>query len=103
MTFFKSHEIVLRRLRPYGANFQNYSPTFTAYQADIQPMDISRANMAGGRVGAIYDCFVDPTVPIQEGDQVDAGGKRYSVQTVNTFEGSGLLEHKHCILVSQDG
>ena len=103
MIFFQSHEITIRRLRPYGASIQAFSATFTAYQADIQPFDVARTNMAGGRIGTMYDAFIDSSVDIQEGDQIDSGGKRYSVKSVNRFENAGLLDHIHCVLVSVDG
>jgi hypothetical protein len=102
--FFASHEISIRRLRPFGAAIQNYSATFTSYQADIQPIGISRTNDIGGRIGALYDMWVDGSVPIKEGDQVDDGsGKRYSVKAVSRYEGSGLLEHIQVILESKNG
>jgi hypothetical protein len=102
--FFASHEISIRRLRPFGQSIQNFSATFTAYQADIQPIGINRTNDIGGRIGSLYDMWVDGSVPIKEGDQVDDGsGKRYSVKAVSRFEGSGLLEHIQVILESRDG
>lgn len=103
--FFLSHEITIFRLRPFGASIQAFSATFTAYQADIQPFDIERTNLAGGRIGTMYDCFMDSTVPVKEGDQVVVTdtNKRYSVKSVNHFEGASLLDHTHCVLVSRDG
>lgn len=102
--FFASHTITIRRLRPYGAAIQNFSATFTAYQSDIQPTGVERTNAIGGRVGSLYDMWVDGSVPIKEGDQVDDGsGKRYSVRAVSRFEQSGLLEHIQVVLESRDG
>lgn len=103
MIYFASHEITIRRLRQGSGYHQNFSATFTAYQADIQPFDVSRTNQAGGRIGTLYDAYLDPAVPIAEGDQLDASGKRYSVKAVNRFEGAGLLDHIHAILESTDG
>lgn len=103
MIYFASHEITIRRLRQGSGYHQNFSATFTAYQADIQPFDIGRTIAAGGRIGTMYDCFLTPEVPIAEGDQIDASGKRYSVKAVNRFEGAGMLDHLHCIIESQDG
>lgn len=102
MIYFASHTVTIRRLRPYGATIQNFSATFTTYQADIQPLDVNRTNMAGGRIGTLYECFLPPEVPIAEGDQISASGRLYGVQAVNRYEGSGLLEHLHCIIVAQD-
>ncbi len=102
--FFPSHEIEIRRLRPYGAAIQNFSATFTSYQADIQPSTTIRSNSSGGRIGALYDMYLDGSVPIKEGDQVDdENGKRYSVKAVNRYEQSGILEHIQVILESLDG
>ena len=98
--FFASHEITIRRLRPYGASIQVFSATFTAYPGDIQPFDVPRTNMAGGRIGTMYDCYLDSSVPIKEGDHIADSGKRYSVKAVNRFEGASLLDHIHCAPVS---
>lgn len=100
--FFASHEITIRRMRPYGSNKQNYSATYTAYHADIQPLSGSRLDQAGGRLGTTYQAFVDPSVPVKEGDQIDSGGTRYSVKAVIYFHGAGLLDHKELILTSQN-
>lgn len=99
--FFASHEITIRRLRQYGQNKQTYSATFTAYQADIQPMDLSRSNLAGGRIGAMFEAFVEEDVDIREGDQLVSGGYTYSVNAVSHYQGAGLLDHRHLILVKQ--
>ena len=100
--FFASHTIEIRRLRPFGSTIQNFSATFTAYPADIQPLDISRTNQANGRIGSMFECYLDGSVPIAEGDQIDSGGKRYSVKAVSRFE-NGMLDHIQCILEAQDG
>lgn len=99
--FFPSHSIIIRRLRPYGAAKQNYSATYTAYQADIQPIEASRVNDVNGRLGATYQAFVDPEVQAKEGDQIDSGGVRYSVKSVSYYHGAGLLDHKVLIIESQ--
>lgn len=99
--FFASHSITIRRLRPYGATKQNFSATFTAYPADIQPLGPSRVNDVNGRLGKTYQAFVDPDTPVKEGDQLDSGGVRYSVKAVSYFHGAGLLDHKELILESQ--
>lgn len=100
--FFQSHSITIRRLRPFGAAKQNFSATYTAYQADIQPLGGARVNDVGGRIGKTYEAFVDATVDVREGDQIDDGyGTRYSVKAVSYFHGAGLLDHKYLILESQ--
>lgn len=101
--FFASHTITIRRLRPFGATIQNYSATFTAYQADIQPQGATRVEQAGGRVGHLYDCWIDSSVDLKEGDQVDSAGKRYSVKSVSKYESAGLLDHIYVVMESQDG
>ena len=105
MVFFKSHEIVIRRLRRVaGTTYaSNFSATFTSgYMADIQPADIDRANLVDGRIGSVYECWVDSSVPVEEGDQIDSNGQRYSVKSVNYYRGAGLLDHKHLIMVATD-
>lgn len=99
--YFASHQIVIRRLRPFGAAKQNFSATYTAYAADIQPIEGARVNDVGGRIGKTYEAFVDATVDVREGDQIDANGYRYSVKAVSTYQGAGLLDHKHLILEQQ--
>lgn len=105
MVFFASHEITIRRLRRVaGTTYaSNFSATFTSYTSDIQPADIDRVGLVdGGRVGTVYECWVDPSVPVVEGDQLDSNGQRYSVKSVNYYRGAGLLDHKHLILVATD-
>lgn len=101
--FFPSHSIVIRRLGPYGAAKQNYSATYTAYSADIVPLMAPRVNDVGGRLGKTYEAFVDATVDIREGDQIDdSSGVRYSVKSVSYFHGAGLLDHRYLIIESQN-
>lgn len=100
--FFQSHQITIRRLRPFGAAKQNFSATYTAYNADIQPIEGQRVNDVGGRIGKTYEAFVDATIDIREGDQIDDGsGVRYSVKAVSYYHGASLLDHKHLIIESQ--
>lgn len=101
--FFKSHEITIRRLRPYGSAKQNFSATYTAYPADIQPIEGQRVTDVGGRIGKTYEAWVDSGVQVRKGDQIDAGGVRYSVKAVSHYQGAGLLDHKHLILESRNG
>lgn len=100
--FFASHSIVIRRLRPFGAAKQSFSATYTAYSADIQPLQGQRLNDAGGRIGKTYEAYVDSTIDIREGDQLDSGGVRYSVKAVMYYHGAGLLDHKQLIIESQN-
>jgi hypothetical protein len=100
--FFPSHAITIRRLRSIGSGKSNYSATFTGYYADIQPVGPDRIDQVNGRLGQTYEAWVDATVNVKEGDQVDSGGVRYSVKAVNYFHGAGLLDHKYLLLVSQD-
>lgn len=101
--FFNSHTITIRRLRPFGSAIQNFSATYTAYQGDIQPIEGQRVNDVGGRIGKTYECFVDVSIDVREGDQIDDGsGVRYSVKAVSWYHGAGLLDHKHLILESQN-
>lgn len=101
MLFFASHNITIRRLRPFGAAKQNFSATFTGYQADIQPVPAGRVNDVDGRIGKTYLAWVEPECPIREGDQLDSGGVRYSVKAVSYYAGAGLLDSKELILESQ--
>lgn len=101
--FFESHQITIRRLRPYGATKQNFSATFTAYTGDIQPIEGQRVNDVGGRVGRTYEGWLDSSSPVKEGDQIDSEGKRYSVKAISRYEGAGLLDHCHLILEARDG
>lgn len=100
--FFKSHEIIIHRQRARGTDKWAFSATFTGYQADIQPVTVERAELYGGRVGKVFTGWVDVLVDVKEGDQIVSGGRRYSVRTVSTFQGAGLLDHKEIILMSQD-
>lgn len=110
--FFASHEITIRRNRLVttvnGVGQYNLSATFTAYQADIQPQGSLassrplRREEGVGRVTSAYVAYVDATVPVKEGDQIDSGGYRYSVTGVAMFQGAGLLDHKELRLSRED-
>lgn len=102
--FFHSHQIEIRRQRKIGsANRFAMSATFTTYQADIQPASQERTEMVNGRFGKVYLAFVDPSVSVKEGDQIQViGGSRYSVKGVSSWQGAGLLDHKELIIVAQD-
>lgn len=100
--FFPSHTIVIRRLRRTGVGYNaNYSATFTAYPADIQPLDQIRTN-SDGRIGVLYECFLDANIDIKEADQIVTNGQTFSVKSVNYYKGAGLLDHRHCILERKD-
>lgn len=103
--YFKSHEIqIYRPRRISNTNRFTLSATFTAYQADIQPESRpERLEMANARFGTVWTAYVDEDVNIKEGDQVVAGGVRYSVKGVQKWSGAGLLSHLELTLVSQDG
>lgn len=103
MIFFASHEITLRRLRKTSGYSSNYSATFTAYVADIQPAAAERVQLInGGRIGSVYEAWVAPECPVVEGDQITAYGQTYSVKGVEYFRGASLLDHKHLVLVATD-
>lgn len=102
MIFFPSHSITIRRLRPFGAVKQNYSATYTAYAADIAPLQGQRLNDAGGRIGRTYEAYIDPSVDVREGDQLLSEGVIYSVKAVVYYHGAGLLDHKMLIIESQN-
>lgn len=102
--FFSSHEIQIYRKRRIGSsNRWSMSATLTAYQADIQPASLERTEFVEGRVGAVFDAYVEQYVDIKEGDQVIADGKRYSVRAVTNWDNAMLLDHKALILVALDG
>lgn len=107
--FFKNHQIQVYRSRRKG-NTDRYgvSATFTAYPADIQPMSPERTQYVEGRFGATFDAYVDTNADVKESDQIHIlggtyDGKVFSVTGVEHWEGAGLLDHTHLILVAQDG
>lgn len=102
--FFKSSDITIyRQRRKAGTDRFVMSATFTGYSADIQPASPTRTEMVEGRFGKTYLAFVEASVDIKEGDQVQVtGGRRYSVTGVSTWQGAGLLDHKELILTAQD-
>lgn len=101
--FFANDEITIYRERRKGSsNRFAYSATFTVYQADIQPASQQRTQFVQGRIGKTFVAFVEASVDVKEGDQIDTGGKRYSVKGVSRWEGAGLLDHIELILVAQD-
>jgi len=100
--FFASHDITLRRKRNTSGIKWAFSATFTAYNADIQPIEQTRIAQAGGRIGKTYECWLDSTVPVKEGDQIVSSGNTYDVTGVSTHSGAGLLDHKYLILIGRD-
>ena len=101
--YFPSHTITIRRERNFGGGIKfRFSATYTAYPADLQPLEETRVNLVDGRIGKTYEAWVDSGVDIKEGDQIVTSGKTYSVQAVSTFQGAGLLDHKSLILIQQD-
>lgn len=107
MVYFPSHAITVRRNRTVGTfngvERQNFSATYTAMRADIQPAGIERIEMVGGRIGSTFEAFVDASFDIKEGDQIRSGGFTYSVRGMSKYTGAGLLDHQHLILVREDG
>lgn len=104
--YFNSHDVeIYRRRRRTGTDRFVMSATLTVVDADIQPLEPERAELAGGRYGAIYECYMDESIDIKEGDQLvdTATSKRYSVKGVSSWDGAGLLGHKEIILTSMDG
>lgn len=101
--FFISDTITIRRLRPYGAAKQNYSATFTAYAADIQPLGPNRGEHSQGRIGLDYEAYVDVGCPVEENDEIVTGGKKYKVRAMEIWQGASLLDCKHLLLVAVDG
>lgn len=84
--FFASHDITIRRLRKTSGYSSNYSSTYTSYVADIQPADIDRVGFGdGGRIGTLYEAWVNSEVPVKEGDQLvsQSGGDEYQSGVFN--------------------
>lgn len=101
--FFPSNTITIRRERSFGGGLKfKFSATYTSYQADIQPVEETRVDYVGGRIGKTYEAWIEPSVDVKEGDQIITGGKTYSVQAVSYFQGASLLDHKSLILIQQD-
>lgn len=100
--YFPSHSIYIRRERNTSGLKFKFSATFTAYQADIQPIEAERVNLVDGRIGKTYEAFVDASIDVREGDQVVSSGKTYSVAAVSEYQGAGLLDHKSLIMIAQD-
>lgn len=102
--YFTSSQIIVRRQKHKSGLRYGFSATGTVHDADIQPVEIERINLLGGQIGKTYEAWVDSTVDVKEGDQIRVvdTGKTYSVKAVSTYEGAGLLDHHHLILISQD-
>lgn len=102
--FFQNHEITILRLRQRNGITRTMSATGTVHPADIQPITDERLNLFGGRIGKMYQAFVNPDCTVEEGDvvRVVGSGKTYAVNAVSTYAGAGLLDHKELILISQD-
>jgi hypothetical protein len=104
MVFFLSHQIIIRRQRNKSGLRFAFSATGTVQDLDLQPVEIERVNLVGGRIGKTYEGWLDASINIKEGDQVKIvdTGQIFTVKTVSTFEGAGLLDHHSLILIAQD-
>lgn len=104
MVFFNSHSIIIRRQRHKSGLRYGLSSTGTVQNIDLQPVQAERVNLVGGIIGKTYEAWCDATIDIKESDQIKIvdTGKIFSVKSVSTYENSGLLEHHHLILISQD-
>jgi len=104
--YFESDQIKIYRQRQKGgSNRFGFSATLTVAAADIQPASLERVQASEGRIGALYQAFIDEDIDIKEGDQIAVVGslKRYSVKGVTQWSGAGLLSHKELTLQSEDG
>lgn len=104
MIYFASHQIIIRRLKTRAAHKWAYSATFTTYDADVQPITSEREGLPTGQIGKLYEAWIDVTVLVKEGDQVQTltDSKIFNVKGVSIYSGAGLLDHKYLILIAQD-
>lgn len=102
--FFQSHQIIIRRQRQKSGMKYGFSATGTVQFLDLQPVEVERVNLLGGRIGKTYEAWLDESVSVKEGDQIRVvdTGKVFSVKAVSTYENASLLSHHHLILTSQD-
>lgn len=102
--YFPSHRIIIRRQRNKSGLRYGISATGTVQDLDLQPIEGERVNLVGGQIGKTYEGWLDSTIDVKEGDQIKITdtGKIFSVKAVSLYEGAGLLDHKHLILMSQD-
>jgi hypothetical protein len=102
--FFDNSNITVYRHRRIGmTNRYAMSMTYTGYDADIQPAAADRIQLANGRYGAVFTAYIDATIDIREGDQLQSDdGKRYSVKGIQVWQGAGLLDHKELLLMAMD-
>lgn len=104
MLYFPSEQIIIRRQRSKSGLRYGFSATGTVQDLDLQPVEVERVNVLGGRIGKTYEGWLDSNVDIKEGDQIKIidTGKIFTVKAVSTYENASLLDHHHLILISQD-
>lgn len=100
--FFPSDTFTVKRYRGINGLKLSASATFTAGEADIQPMGAARTNESGGRIGKMYEAWIDDSFAVQESDQIVTPTRTYTVKTVSSWAGAGLLDSKYLILEAQD-
>lgn len=102
--FFQSHSIIIRRQRNKSGLRFAFSATGTVQDIDLQPVEVERIDLVGGRIGKTYEAWIDATVSVKEADQIKVidTGKVFTVKTVSIYEGAGLLDHQSLILIAQD-
>lgn len=102
--FFTSNQMIIRRQKNKSGLRYGFSATGTVHDIDIQPVETDRINLVNGRIGKTYEAFLDASIDIKEGDQINITdtGKIYSIKAVSTYNNASLLDHHHIILMSQD-
>lgn len=102
--YFPSHQIIIRRQRQKSGLRYGFSATGTVHSIDLQPVEVERVNLLGGRIGKTYEAWLDATIDIKEADQIKITdtGRIFTIKSVSTYESAGLLDHHHLILLAQD-
>lgn len=107
--FFTNHQIQIYRNRRIGSNDRyTMSATGTVNPADITPASLERTVFENSAVGKTYIAYLEVNVDVKESDQITVvdsssqNAKRYSVKSVSTWQGFGIVDCKELVLVSKD-
>lgn len=75
-------QIIITRLTTTTGNRRAYA-TLTAAFAEIQQLSVEKTNLYNGAMGKTFQCYVDPSVSILEGDSLreTSTGNIYKVKT----------------------
>lgn len=103
MKIFLDKTITIRRLKAKSGYRTAYSATGTAWEASVQEPNPEMIELFGGKIGQVYEVFLDASCDVREADQIVYNNEKYSVKDVKEVSTSwGFVSYKRLIVVKQE-